>query len=117
MTDHGDLPRTSRGPAEPRRGDERPAEGSPASAYAGAGFQFAFSLLLFFFAGRWADGKLGTEPWLMILGMLVGGGAGFWSMYTKLTAANEREEQAMRERKAARERERQQRDDQQGLDR
>jgi ATP synthase protein I len=106
MTDQGDVPRTSRGPAEPRRGDDRPSEGSPASAYAGAGFQFALSLLLFFFVGRWADGKLGTEPWLMLLGMLVGGGAGFYSMYTKLMAAQEREERAMRERKAARERDR-----------
>lgn len=101
-----DEPRKSRGPAEPRRGDQRPDEGSPASAYAGAGFQFAFALLLFFFLGRWADRKLGTEPWLMILGMLVGGGGGFYSMYRKLMAATEREERATKERKAARERER-----------
>ena len=106
MTDES---RTSRGPAEPRRGDDRPAEGSPASVYAGAGFQFAFALLLFFFVGRWADGKLGTAPWLMLLGMVVGGSAGFYSMYKKLMAANEREEQAMRERKAAREQEQKER--------
>ena len=98
MTDES---RTSRGPAEPSRGgSERPGEGSPASAYAGAGFQFAFALLLFLFAGRWADGKLGTAPWLMLVGMFVGGGAGFYSMYRKLMAANEREERETRERKA-----------------
>ena len=97
MTDES---RTSHGPAKPSRGAS-PGEGSPASAYAGAGFQFAFALLLFLFAGRWADGKLGTAPWLMLLGMFVGGGAGFYSMYRKLMAANEREERATRERKAA----------------
>lgn len=94
---------SSQGPAGPNRG-KSPDEGPPASAYAGAGFQFAIALLMFFFAGRWADRKLGTEPWLMLLGLLVGGGAGFYSMYTKLMAANAREEQAMRERRAQRER-------------
>src|SRR5215217_8479677 len=98
-----DEDRTSHGPAEPSRGEHRPGEGSPASAYAGAGFQFAFALLLFFFIGRWADGRFGTAPWLMIIGMIVGGGAGFYSMYTKLMAAQAREEQEMRDRKAARE--------------
>ena len=94
-----DEPRTSHGPAKPSRGAS-PGEGSPASAYAGAGFQFAFALLLFLFVGRWADGKLGTAPWLMLLGMFLGGGAGFYSMYRKLMAANEREERETRERKA-----------------
>ena len=98
-----DEDRTSHGPAEPSRGGQRPGEGTPASAYAGAGFQFAFALLLFFFIGRWADGRLGTAPWLMIVGMIVGGSAGFYSMYTKLMAAQRREEQEMRDRKAARE--------------
>ena len=97
---------SSQGPAGPSRGSQSPGEGPPASSYAGAGFQFALALLLFFFAGRWLDGKLGTAPWLMLLGMVVGGGAGFYSMYTKLMAANAREEQAMRERRAERERER-----------
>ena len=100
MTDDGYSPRTSQGPAEPGRGAGRPDEGSPASAYAGAGLQFALSLLLFLFAGQWLDRRFGTGPWLMIVGMLIGGGAGFYSMYTKLMAANAREEQARRERKA-----------------
>jgi F0F1-type ATP synthase assembly protein I len=97
MTDES---RTSHGPAEPSRGEGRPGEGTSASEYAGAGFQFAFAMLLFFFIGRWADGKLGTAPWLMLLGMVVGGSAGFYSMYRKLMAAQEREERATRERKA-----------------
>ena len=101
-----DEERQSHRPAEPSRGGQRPGEGSPASAYAGAGFQFAFALIAFFFAGRWADQRLGTAPWLMLIGMVIGGGAGFYSMYTKLMAATRREEQAMRDRKAAGERER-----------
>lgn len=29
-----------------------------------------------FFLGRWLDGKLGTSPWLMLTGALVGIGGG-----------------------------------------
>ena len=97
MTDES---RTSHGPAQPSRGAERPGEGASASEYAGAGFQFAFALIACFFAGRWADGKLGTAPWLMLIGMVVGGSAGFYSMYRKLMAAQAREERETRERKA-----------------
>lgn len=50
----------------------------------GVGLQFAASILLFFFAGRWLDGRLGTEPWLLIAGVFVGLAAGFWSMYRRL---------------------------------
>ena len=28
-----------------------------------------------FFAGQWADGKLGTDPWLQMIGVFVGFGA------------------------------------------
>lgn len=50
----------------------------------GVGLQFAASILLFFFLGRWLDGKLGTGPWLLIAGVFVGLTAGFWSMYRRL---------------------------------
>lgn len=50
----------------------------------GVGLQFAASILLFFFLGRWLDGRLGTEPWLLVLGVFVGLTAGFWSMYRRL---------------------------------
>lgn len=50
----------------------------------GVGLQFAASIVVFLFAGRWLDGRLGTEPWLMIAGVLVGASAGFYSMYRQL---------------------------------
>lgn len=50
----------------------------------GVGLQFAASILLFLFVGMWLDGKLGTGPWLLILGVFVGGSAGFYSMYRRL---------------------------------
>lgn len=55
--------------------------------FIGVGLQFAGSILLFLFAGRWLDERLGTEPWLLLLGTLVGAAAGFYSLYRQLTSA------------------------------
>ncbi|MGH7458037.1 MAG: AtpZ/AtpI family protein [Longimicrobiaceae bacterium] len=55
-----------------------------AQGYAGAGFQFAAAILLFLFAGRWLDSRLGTEPWLLIGGVFVGAVAGFYALYRQL---------------------------------
>jgi ATP synthase protein I len=60
--------------------------------------QFAGSILLFLFAGRWLDGRLGTEPWLMIVGVIIGAAAGFFSMSRQLVTAPQRREQKREER-------------------
>jgi F0F1-type ATP synthase assembly protein I len=49
--------------------------------------QFAASILVFLFVGRWLDGKLGTEPWLLLTGVMVGAAAGFFSIYRQLVIA------------------------------
>ena len=63
-------------------------------AYVGAGFAFAFAILLFG-AGGWAlDGWLHTRPLFAIAGALLGGFAGFMSIYVRVvreTAARKRE--------------------------
>lgn len=65
---------------------EPPAGGGAFSGmeYAGFGFQFAASIVLFLFLGQWLDRKLGTSPWLLIAGVFLGAGAAFYSMYRKL---------------------------------
>ncbi|MCW2277482.1 AtpZ/AtpI family protein [Heliophilum fasciatum] len=45
------------------------------------GTQFAASVVLGFMAGRYADTQLGTDPWLMLCGVLVGVASGFFSVY------------------------------------
>ena len=47
----------------------------------GLGLAFALSILLFMGGGAWLDSKLGTTPFLMLLGAAVGAGAGFYSLY------------------------------------
>jgi len=35
-------------------------------------------------AGNWLDGRLGTKPLFVLLGVFLGFGGGFWSMYSRL---------------------------------
>jgi ATP synthase protein I len=65
-------------------------EGDGALArYAGVGIQFAAAVILFLFAGQWLDRRLGTSPVFLMLGVFVGAGAAFYSMYRKLMADQE----------------------------
>lgn len=75
-------------------GDE-PAGTSPA-VYAGLGLQFALAILLFTFAGQWLDRRLGTEPWLLLVGVFAGAGGGFYSIYRRLMADLRRDEERRR---------------------
>ncbi|MEJ2502402.1 MAG: AtpZ/AtpI family protein [Gemmatimonadota bacterium] len=81
--------------------DGTPAGGSSAagvSEYMGHGLTFAASTLLFLWLGSKADGWLGTEPWLALLGAFVGAGAGFYHMYNQLVIVPRERERAERER-------------------
>ncbi|MEM7306932.1 MAG: AtpZ/AtpI family protein [Planctomycetota bacterium] len=55
--------------------------------YAGLGFQFAATLVLFSLGGWWLDGKLGSSPWLLLLGVLLGFGGGMLSLVKKVPGA------------------------------
>ena len=77
----------------------RRSDVSSSASHAGAGLQFAVALLASLFLGQWLDDRLGTAPWLMLLGVFVGGGGGFYAMYRKLMAAQEREERERKERR------------------
>jgi len=62
------------------------------AAYMGLGLQFGLAIILFMFVGKWLDARLGTSPWLLILGVFVGAGGGFYSIYRKLMADQKRED-------------------------
>ncbi len=55
-----------RGPARGRRWQE------DIGPFLTLGIQLALSVVIFFFLGKWLDGRFGTEPWLMIAGLLLG---------------------------------------------
>ena len=52
--------------------------------YSGLGLQFSATLLVFGWAGRWLDERLGSGPWLFIAGVFAGFGLGVLSLVKKL---------------------------------
>lgn len=46
--------------------------------------QFIAVFGIFGFAGHWVDGKLGTRPWLFLVGAAVGFGAAFYNLYREV---------------------------------
>jgi F0F1-type ATP synthase assembly protein I len=88
---------------EPRRPDAdllaKLRAGSPAVSalgasgkYMGLGLQFGGAILLFLWIGQWVDRKLGTNGVFVLVGVFVGAGAAFYSMYRSLMADQRREE-------------------------
>jgi ATP synthase protein I len=61
-----------------------PESGKQLKAFArvGAlGIELALSVVIGLLAGRWLDGKLSTEPYLTLVGLILGVIAGFRSLY------------------------------------
>ncbi len=56
-------------------------------ALAGLGMQFFVGLLVSVYVGHWLDGRFGTEPMLLLVGVFVGGGGTFFLSVRRLTRA------------------------------
>lgn len=68
---------------EPRSRDSSGRTPPPANAWIGlssVGFEFVFSVLVPGALGWWLDRKFGTGPWLLLVGLLFGFGAGFYRL-------------------------------------
>lgn len=76
------------GGRDEKRASERNEIVHISSQFLGHGLTFAMSTLFFLWLGHEADERLGTDPILALAGLLVGGAAGFWSLYAKITAAS-----------------------------
>ena len=73
-------------------------KGLSGADFAGVGVQFAVAIVVFLFAGQWLDKRLGTNGLFTIAGVFVGGGAAFYSMYRKITAAQRRDDEERKQR-------------------
>jgi F0F1-type ATP synthase assembly protein I len=58
----------------------------------GAGFSLVAYVLVFTGIGYGLDRLLGTSPWLMVVGVFVGGGIGFYTMIRTLTQSSKRDD-------------------------
>ena len=68
--------------------------------YATVGLDFAVAIAIGLYAGWWLDKKLGSTPWLMIIGLLFGVAAGFNLLFKaakRMREETEREDRAQRE--------------------
>lgn len=75
------------------RGEARNSGGwERALRYSTAGIELALSVVIGYWFGHWLDGKLGTDPWLMISFLIIGTVAGMRSLYR--TAKRALEEQS-----------------------
>jgi F0F1-type ATP synthase assembly protein I len=66
------------------------------STFAGVGLQFAVAIVLFVLLGQWVDRNLGTARVFLMLGVFVGGGAAFYSLYKRITAAQKADDERRR---------------------
>lgn len=58
--------------------------GGPAGKWTRAsavGIEMAVAIVLGLMGGAWADEKLGTDPWLALVGLLLGAGVGFRALF------------------------------------
>ena len=90
------LPRTERGPGwgelppvgcnRTVANDQKKEGGPPRSPMAmlNVGFEMAVPLLVLVFAGYKADGWLETDPWLKVVGALLGIVVGLYNFYKRL---------------------------------
>lgn len=62
-----------------------------AAPFLGAGLQMAAAVVLMFFAGRWLDAKFGTDPWLMLAGMVVGAAGGLYAFIRTVSEVDKAE--------------------------
>lgn len=80
----------------PRTPDSKPSGPINVGSFAGAGLQFAITLVIFLFAGQWIDKKLGSSPIFLLAGVFIGGAGAFYSMYRRLTAAQKADDERRR---------------------
>jgi ATP synthase protein I len=52
------------------------------------GIELGLAVLIGLMGGQWLDRQFGTDPWLLLLGLLFGLGAGFRSIFRALKDMN-----------------------------
>jgi F0F1-type ATP synthase assembly protein I len=56
-------------------------------SWAGVGIELVLPVVLLMWAGHWADQRLGSDPWLLLGGALLGFVVGFYSLWRRIVAS------------------------------
>ena len=72
---------------DPTKPEKKPEQDNPLGFALSLGSELVVSVLGGFFVGQWLDKKLGTSPWLMLVGSLFGITV---ALYRLIKIANER---------------------------
>jgi ATP synthase protein I len=67
-----------------------------AAPYLTLGIQIAAAVVMFLFIGKYADDALGTKPWLMVAGIVIGFAGGMIHFFREVTALSNKEEHERR---------------------
>lgn len=81
------MPKRDEGPSS-----EQPNLWAAAGEHTGLGLTLALSTLFFLAIGWWLDSRLGTTPWLLLVGALIGAAAGFYFILSHTIQAGRRDE-------------------------
>ena len=82
--------------ADEKRPHPSSRKGLSGADFAGVGIQFAAAILICVFLGQWLDNRFSGNGLFTIAGMFVGAGAGFYSMYRKISAAQKQDDEERR---------------------
>lgn len=53
--------------------------------YMSLGLELVVPVALLAYGGYWLDGRLGTLPWFLLLGLLLGMAAGFYNLFRRVS--------------------------------
>ena len=79
------------GPSGGRPSSRDPSKPPSGAQYAGAGLQFAATIVIFTFLGIWLDKRFRSSPWFVLICVFVGAAAGFYSIYRTLMGSAKRD--------------------------
>lgn len=67
-----------------------------AAPYMTLGIQIAAAVVLFLFAGKYADDVFGTKPWLMVAGIVIGFTGGMIHFFREVIELSKKEDDERR---------------------
>ena len=88
------MPNKPRTPFDPGESGPDPLARNEYARYAGMGFTFALTIMAFAWFGWWIDGRLGTTPICLLVGVLAGFTGGLISMIKRVPPARHRSSDA-----------------------